>query len=989
MASLLIPFSITLLSVHVAAQQPQNGPNHLACYQDFWPVSRTVLNAVNTTSNGMTIEVCQAFCASQNYIYYGLEYQNQCYCGNQLPFVLSNLECDQSCFGNPAEACGGNNSLSTYFTGVFPSGTTDLTNAIPALEANLARAESAATGSQLNQLVAAQSLLNNVNTQTASVLTSAIAAANSALAGYQSAATTTLDTSAALSTLSMYASRISEAEATATGTKLSSLQAAGSSVANVLQASATSGARATGAVQAAVAALGIYQGAIPDSNSANNLAQLSTIQSEVNAALLTAQAGQSSTLANAQNVISSILNNVPTVTASATQVVDSGIAVGLAALASPTQSANNVAELMSISSELATAVGTATADRLSSIQNAQTVVGSVLNQATGTAMVTSAIPSAISVGLAALATTASTDAAGDSNLAALSSIQSRLMTVAMTATGDQGAAVSRAEQTASAVLASSDSAAAIGAIAVGLAALNALNGAANTVAPISTPVGNADALATLSMIDSSLLAAEATASGAQRASLVAAENTASAVLAGSRISAAPAAISQGLAALRGGNLVGSGTPVVNSDALATLSMVESQLIAAESTASGGRRGSILSAAATASAVLANAQVSAAPAAIAVGIAALAGSDGNLASLSAVDSQLLAAEATATGQRLSSVRSAEALASSVLGSGQSQAAAAAIVAGLAALGLASGSSNDQANVLASLSSIDSRLLAAESTATGARLASLRGAEMTASGVLAQSQVSAAPAAITAGLLALGVTDGSGDTSGAVLASLSSVDARLRAAESTASGARLASLRGAEMTASGVLAQSQVSAAPAAISAGLLALAVMDGSDSSDNSGAVLASLSSVDARLLAAESTASGARLASLRGAEMTASGVLAQSQVSAAPAAISAGLLALNAVDGGVQSSQGSGTGMRTSSTAGAAGASAGSRTGTGAGAATNTGTRVGGATATTAGGTGAASTSGTGGSTTSNAGLLSLSIMMMAIFIGAPLAIL
>ena len=66
----------------------------------------------------MTIEGCLGVCTNQGYVYGGVEYSQECYCGNA---ILNGGACaDQSscympCKGDTAETCGGPNRLNVYF----------------------------------------------------------------------------------------------------------------------------------------------------------------------------------------------------------------------------------------------------------------------------------------------------------------------------------------------------------------------------------------------------------------------------------------------------------------------------------------------------------------------------------------------------------------------------------------------------------------------------------------------------------------------------------------------------------------------------------------------------------------------------------------------------------------------------------------------------------------------------------------------------------
>lgn len=71
----------------------------------------------------MTVELCQSACKSAGYSIAGLEYSQECWCGNS--FVNGGVYvsadgasgCTMTCKGNTKEWCGGSNRLSAYKLG--------------------------------------------------------------------------------------------------------------------------------------------------------------------------------------------------------------------------------------------------------------------------------------------------------------------------------------------------------------------------------------------------------------------------------------------------------------------------------------------------------------------------------------------------------------------------------------------------------------------------------------------------------------------------------------------------------------------------------------------------------------------------------------------------------------------------------------------------------------------------------------------------------
>ena len=94
----------------------------LGCYTDNTS-ARTLSNgqAVPGGNTNMTIEGCLSACSNGGFSYAGLEYAQECYCGNQLSnngaCASDQTTCNMSCQGKKAEICGGPNRLSLFYAG--------------------------------------------------------------------------------------------------------------------------------------------------------------------------------------------------------------------------------------------------------------------------------------------------------------------------------------------------------------------------------------------------------------------------------------------------------------------------------------------------------------------------------------------------------------------------------------------------------------------------------------------------------------------------------------------------------------------------------------------------------------------------------------------------------------------------------------------------------------------------------------------------------
>lgn len=111
---------VTSISAAAVYYTNVTGWDYLGCGFDSSTTGRT-FNGSSFSSSSMTVESCLSFCKGKGYHYAGLEYEDECYCGNSLPAdqapvpgILGN--CIMPCAGNSSEYCGGSARLSMYHT---------------------------------------------------------------------------------------------------------------------------------------------------------------------------------------------------------------------------------------------------------------------------------------------------------------------------------------------------------------------------------------------------------------------------------------------------------------------------------------------------------------------------------------------------------------------------------------------------------------------------------------------------------------------------------------------------------------------------------------------------------------------------------------------------------------------------------------------------------------------------------------------------------
>ena len=84
---------------------------------------RALTAAAYTRTTDMTVENCIDYCDSRDYNYAGLEWYQECYCGDFIVnggAVTTASDCSFPCTGDSAEVCGAGNRLSMYYSGRQP-----------------------------------------------------------------------------------------------------------------------------------------------------------------------------------------------------------------------------------------------------------------------------------------------------------------------------------------------------------------------------------------------------------------------------------------------------------------------------------------------------------------------------------------------------------------------------------------------------------------------------------------------------------------------------------------------------------------------------------------------------------------------------------------------------------------------------------------------------------------------------------------------------
>ena len=119
--------------------------NYTGCYTEG--TSGRALSAKTLATPDMTIENCASNCTG--YTYFGVEFGNECYCGNSLgagSVRTAEGECDMNCPGNTKEVCGAGNRLQLYSLGSQSSGASSLSSTLTSSSTTTSRPTAQPTG---------------------------------------------------------------------------------------------------------------------------------------------------------------------------------------------------------------------------------------------------------------------------------------------------------------------------------------------------------------------------------------------------------------------------------------------------------------------------------------------------------------------------------------------------------------------------------------------------------------------------------------------------------------------------------------------------------------------------------------------------------------------------------------------------------------------------------------------------------------------------
>jgi len=108
--------SATAPAVTPEPHDPVTETQYAGCWTETSGV-RALPGASGFSLTDMTVDGCSTYCLNSGFLWFGLEYSAECYCGTELNVNSTSVvdtDCNMACSGDAATTCGGSNRLSVY-----------------------------------------------------------------------------------------------------------------------------------------------------------------------------------------------------------------------------------------------------------------------------------------------------------------------------------------------------------------------------------------------------------------------------------------------------------------------------------------------------------------------------------------------------------------------------------------------------------------------------------------------------------------------------------------------------------------------------------------------------------------------------------------------------------------------------------------------------------------------------------------------------------
>ncbi|KAK6720769.1 hypothetical protein SNK05_003865 [Fusarium graminearum] len=292
-----------------------------------------------------TVAECVDACSSGNFVYAGVEYGGECYCGNtfsdgSVPAPIA--DCGMLCNGNSSEYCGGPNRLNVYQVNSAYSASLPTSSSTSSSSSSTSSSTSSSSSTSL-------STSTSTSTSTSSTSSSISTSSTSSSTSTTSTSTSSTTTSSSTKTSSTTTSSTSSSSSTSTSTSLSTSSSSSSLTGNVAggaNAASTSTSTSTTKTSTSTTSSSLTSSSISSSSSTTSQSTTSTTSSTSTTSTSTTSSSTSSSSSSSSSTwttfstASSVSSRSTTSTTSSTTSVAVPSSAGASSIVSSSTSSS-------------------------------------------------------------------------------------------------------------------------------------------------------------------------------------------------------------------------------------------------------------------------------------------------------------------------------------------------------------------------------------------------------------------------------------------------------------------------------------------------------------------------------------------------------------------------------------------------------------------------------------------------------------------------
>ncbi|KAM0278058.1 hypothetical protein ACHAO9_012322 [Fusarium lateritium] len=387
-----------------------NGYTSIGCYTEA-TAGRSLPNGRGVDSP--TVANCVQACSNDGFVYAGVEYGGECFCGNDFTdgsVPALNEDCGMPCNGNSSEYCGGPNRLNVYQLNAAYSSSLPTSLSTSSTSSSVSSSAATSSGSALFVLSSTSSASTSASTIGSSTSNSLSTSGSSTSSGVTTSGSTSISGSALTFSGVSASNSVSVSGNVAGGINSASASTSGGLTRSGTTSASTSGSSSSSAISSSGSGASTSTGSMPTSSASTSSASTNGLSS-------TSSASRSTTsTASTSSASTSTTSSVSSSTGSSTSSTWTTFSTTSSASSRSTTTTTTSAASSTVSSGTTSSVSTATSGTVLSAIDSSTTSRSTSVTTSSVSSASSSVSSVVSIpgGLAGLSSTSTSTSSSTS-----------------------------------------------------------------------------------------------------------------------------------------------------------------------------------------------------------------------------------------------------------------------------------------------------------------------------------------------------------------------------------------------------------------------------------------------------------------------------------------------------------------------------------------------------------------------------------------------